>query len=230
MYATTSATLISQIKISDWVQIGSTLVLAATAYIAPYLIEKWKFTYRSPNLKIKFKLIPPDCHLTHWNENGIKSPVYYFRFLVENIGKTQAESCEVYLEKIYKENSAGEMIEDQNFTPLNLKWSGLRDPIARTIQPGKEMFCDIGRIHHPSHNYKSVYQNISRRDQNLNKFAFELPERYYSQWDCLIPGNYIIVISVYSKNAKKVTKKFNISWSGKWEDNEVNMFNELVIH
>ena len=219
-----------QISVRDWVQIGSTILLASVAFIAPYLIERWKFTYRSPKLKIKFKLAPPDCHQTQWNEGGMITPVYYFRFLVENIGKSQAEACEVFLEKIFKENSAGEMIEDKNFTPVNLKWSGARDPIERTIQPGKEMYCDLGRIHHPNYNYQSVYKNISKKDQSLSKFVFELIEGYYSQWDCLIPGKYKIVASVYSKNTDKVSRQFSLSWTGKWEDDEENMFNELVIH
>lgn len=220
-----------QIPASSWVQIGSTILLATTAFIAPYLIERWKITYRAPKLKIKFKLAPPDCHQTQWNEGGIKSPVYYFRFLVKNIGKSQAEACEVFLEKIFKENSAREMIEDKNFTPVNLKWSGVRNPIERIIQQDKEMYCDLGRIHHPNHNYQSVYKNISKKEQGLNKFVFELSEsRHYSQWDCLIPGRYKIVVSVYSKNAKKTTRQFSLSWTGKWEDDESNMFNELAIH
>lgn len=214
----------------DWIQISSTILLAGTAFIAPYIVERWKFTYRSPKLKIKFKLAPPFCHQTQMVGPNFSYPVYYFRFIVENIGKTQAEGCEVYLEKIFKENSAGKLVEYMNFTPVNLKWSGVRGPIERTIHPGKEIYCDLGRIQHPDHNFQSVYKNISKKDQDLNKFAFELPERYYSQWDCLIPGKYKIVTSIYSKNAKKVTKQFSLSWSGKWEDDETNMFNELVIH
>jgi hypothetical protein len=228
--STTSALINSQISLSNWIQISLTLLLAATAFLAPYLIERWKFTYRSPKLKIKFKLAPPGCHLTQMVGVGIDFPVYYFRFLVENIGKTQAEECEVFLEKIYKENSSGEMIKFKNFSPVNLKWSGIREPFKRIIQPGKEMFCDIGKVQHPDHNYESKYRSISARDQRVNKFIFELPEIYYSQWDCLIPGKYRITVSVYSKNAEKVSRNFNISWTGRWENEESNMFNELVIH
>jgi len=216
---------------SDWVLIGSTILLALAAFIAPYLVEKWKFKYRKPKLNIEFKLAPPDCHLTQYNEGGEISSVYYFRFMVKNIGKSQAEACQVFLEKIFKENSAGEMIKDKNYTPVNLKWSGASNPIERNIYPDKEMYCDLGRIHHPNRNYQSVYKNISKKDQSLNKFFFELAEsRPYSQWDCLIPSRYKIVVSVYSKNAEKVTRQFSLSWTGKWEDDELNMFNELVIH
>lgn len=216
--------------IKDWIQIGTTIILAGTAFLAPYVIERWKFSYRSPKLKIKFKLAPPHCHQTQMVGPNLSYPVYYFRFLVENTGKTQAEDCEVFLEKIYKENSAREMVEIQNFSSVNLKWSGIRDPYKRIIQPGKEMFCDIGRIQHPKHIYESAYRNISEKDRKANKFIFELPERYYSQWDCLLPGTYNLVVSVYSGNAKKITREFSLSWTGKWEDEELGMFNEIVIH
>lgn len=213
----------------DWIEISSTILLAGTAFVAPYFIEKWKYTYHSPELKIKFKLNPPGCHKTLWDEHGEKTPVYYFRFLVENTGKTQADECEVLLEEIFKKNSAGEYVKERNFTPVNLKWSGVSGAKQKTIQPGRAIFCDLGRVHHPKHNYRSVYHNISESDQKLNKFAFELPDLYYSQWDCLLPGNYKVTVSIYSKNAKKITRKFDISWTGKWEDEESNMFNELVI-
>lgn len=213
----------------DWIQTISTLVLAGTAFLAPYLIERWKYTYRSPKLKIYFKLYPPYCHQTQMGSGNTGFPVYYFRFLVKNTGKTQAENCEVLLERVSKENSAGEMIELKNFSAINLKWSGIRDQFTRTIQPERKMFCDIGRIHHPNNNYQSIYKNISDKEQKTNKFAFEFPERYFGQWDCLIHGKYKLFLSIYSKNANKVTKEFNLSWSGEWKDSEAEMFDELVI-
>lgn len=217
----------------DWIQISTSLGLAATAFLAPYFIEKWKFDYRAPNLKITFKLSPPFCHQTSWRELGRDgeevSPVYYFRFLVENTGGSKAEDCEVFLEEVYKQNSAGDYIKFSNFSQVNLKWSGLRDPYTRLIQPGRKMFCDIGRIHYPEYQYDSAYKSITHQEIKMNKFVFELPERYYSQWDCLIPGSYRIVVSIYSKNAKKVSRVFNLSWSGVWKDNENEMFEQLVI-
>lgn len=157
-------------------------------------------------------------------------PVYYFRFLVENTGKTQAEDCEVLLERVFKENSAGRMVEWNNFTPVNLKWSGMRDPISRTIQPDRKVYCDLGKIQHPEHNYVSRYRGITEDDKKDLKFALELPEIPYSQWDCLTPGKYKLDVSVYSKNAEKASRSFLVAWTGKWKDGESDMFNELVIN
>jgi len=214
--SSSSALLVSPLRPSDWVQIGSTVFLGITALLAPYVAQYLKHTYFAPKIKIKFKLFPPDCHQTRRVGPHSDFPVYYFRFLVENHGRSPAEQCEVFLEKIFKENSAGEMVENKKFSPVNLKWSGIRDPYKRTIQPDNK--------------FQSVFKSFSGKDESSNKFIFELPERYFSQWDCLTPGKYKILISVYSNNAKKVSRLFSLSWTGKWEDAETDMFNELVIH
>lgn len=217
------------LDIKDWIQISSIVILASVAFIAPYVIERWRHAYRSPKLKISFRLSSPYCHKTQMIGENFSFPAFYFRFMVENVGLTQAEDCEVFLEHIYRENSAGEMVPIKNFSPTNLKWSGLRDPFKRTFQPGRKIFCDIGRIHHPDHGYKSLYKDISEKDQKKSKFIFEFPEIYYTQWDSLVPGKYKISVSIYSKNAEKVTRDFYISWSGEWRDVEQDIFNELVI-
>jgi len=52
---------------------------------------------------------------------------------------------------------------------------------------------------------------------------------YYAQRDCLIPSNHKIKVVIYSENAKKCEKMFQITWSGVWKDTEEEMFHELVI-
>jgi len=218
-------------QISNWVLIGSTLFLGLMALIAPYFIEKWKYQFYSAKLNFKFFHRPPYSHITEMRNLGsdIRFPVYYFRFKVVNEGKVEAEQCEAVLEKIWKENSIGELKEFSGFSPVSLKWSGPGREKYLTIQPGREMFCDIGRIQHPDYEFGSVYKDINHQEKEQNKFFFELPERFYAQWDCLIPGKYQIEIALYSKNAKKVGRKFRISWSGIWKDGESGMLNELVV-
>lgn len=218
-----------EIKIGEWVLIGTTFLLASVAFLAPYIIEKWKYRFYSAKLDFKFFHRPPYCHITQMRGSGTDFPVYYFRFKVINDGKVQAEQCEAVLEKIWKENSAGKFKEFIGLSPVSLKWSGTQKEKYLTIQPGRESFCDIGRIHHPDYEPDSVYMSIGEEEKSQNKFFFEFIERFYAQWDCLVPGNYRIEITIYSKNAKKISKKFIIAWSGIWKDEEVNMLNELVI-
>ena len=217
------------VSISDWVLIATTLLLAIVAFIAPYIIEKWKYKFYSAKLNFKFSHNPPDCHKTEMRGENVRFSVYYFRFRVVNTGKLQAEQCEVVLEKIYKENSAGQYREIEGLSPVSLKWSGTQNEKYFTIQPGREFFCDIGRIQHPDYEPESAYHAITEQEKKQNKFFFELPERFYSQWDCLVPGKYKIDIAIYSKNAKKTMRTFELVWSGIWKDDEVAMLNELVI-
>lgn len=218
-----------KIEISDWVLIITTLLLASVAFLAPYIIERWKYIFYSAKLVFKFSHTPPYCHITEMRGSGLSFPVYYFRFKVVNNGKVQAEQCEAVLEKIWKENSSGELKELTGFSPVSLKWSGTKAEKYFTIQPGREPFCDIGRIHQPNYEPLSIYRSINKEEESQNKFFFELPARFYSQWDCLIPGKYQIEVTIYSKNAKKISKKFKITWSGIWKEKEADMLNELVI-
>jgi hypothetical protein len=122
-----------------------------SALAGPYLHEIWKHKFFAPKLPFEFFHRPPYCHSTEMNTSSGKVPVYYFRFVVVNEGKTQAEQCEAVLQMIRKENSAGELEEWVDFSPVSLRWSGVRDSKYVTIQPGRKIFCDIGRINHPQH-------------------------------------------------------------------------------
>jgi len=203
----------------------STIVTFLAVIVALFGARLWQFIDK-PRLEILFKLEPPYCHKTGMGNDKI--PVYYFRFIVKNIGKTQAEDCEVFLESI-KRKVNGEFIFYKNFTPVNLKWSGIRESFKRTIFQGKEMYCDLGKIMPHAEYYLSQYVNVTPEEQLQNKFVFELPETYYSQWDCLLVGEYIITVSVYSKNTNKITRDFRLSWTGVWRDEDTEMFKELNI-
>jgi hypothetical protein len=206
-----------------------TLILAATAFIAPYAIERWKHKFFAPRLRLEFFHRAPYCHRTKVRASSGTFPVDYSRFVVVNEGKSQAEQCEAVLEMIRKENSLGESEEWVGFSPVSLRWSGVRSSKYVAIQPGRRIFCDIGRIHHPQHEPKSEYKDINAEEEKKNKFFFELWQTFFVQWDCLVPGKYQIEITVYSSNSKKVSKKFKLVWSGNWKDEESDMLKELVI-
>jgi hypothetical protein len=214
---------------SDIVLISSTLILAAAAFIAPYVIERWKNRFFAPKLRLEFFHEPPYCHLTEMIMGSWKFPVYYFRFIVANEGRSQAEQCEGVLEVIRKENSDGRLEEWRGFSPASLNWSGGKDSKYVTVQPGRRIFCNIGRIQHPEYEPDSAYKDISEEEKKRNKFFFELQKRLFAQWDCLVPGKYQVEIAVYSSNSKKVSKKFKLVWTGNWKDKESDMLKELVI-
>lgn len=167
-------------------------------------------------------------------ENGeLHYPVYYFSFVVANEGRSHAEDCEVILEGVWKikhqEPSGTSFIS----IPVNLMWApgGSEDRMLKTIPREGKRLGNIGHIKPPEHELDSVYRGISETEKGTNKFFFELPhnQKFFYQWDCLVPGEYSARISVYAKNAKKVTGQFRISWSGEWKSTEKAMFREIVV-
>jgi len=199
-----------------WLSIwGPSVLLAIIALFTPYFAMRIRHWYLRPQLDVEFKYEPPYFRLFPTNTGRL---VYYVRFAVINNGKTQANDCEAVLEKVYWVEDL-KNIRKWIFLPVNLKWSG-EDPVRdfetacfRTIYPGgRKTFCDIGHI-----------------EENKDGFSFELPRRFLEQSDILAPGDFKIQISVYAKNAEKVTREFKISWSGVWKNTEEEMSEEIII-
>ena len=56
-----------------------------------------------------------------------------------------------------------------------------------------------------------------------------MPRSFISQEDYLLPGKYKIQISVYNKNAAKVTREFVVDWRGGWRKTQEEMQKRLRI-
>lgn len=215
------------LNVSDWVLIGATLFLGVCALFVPFLAELIKRKLFAPSLRILFAQENPYCHLTKWS-NGL--PVYYFRFQVSNDGKSQARFCEAVLEELWLQDSSGKFIQDKNFSPVNLNWvkqSEHREGHFVSINPKRKVFCDIGHISSPLVNERSQF--FLERDNQSLKFIFDTPIKFFSQRDCVSPGKAKIKIGVYSENAPKCERIFQVAWSGNWKDPEEDMFREIVI-
>jgi len=221
---------------TDWIYILGTLFLGACALFVPYLAEIVKRKAFAPNLKILFELAPPFCHQTNWRSPPsspiqIEEPVYYFRFQVVNEGKTQAKQCEVVLENLWIYDSANNPQLYPNFSPVNMIWVGASNEFIN-INPKRRFFCDIGHI--SSANYqRKIEQNgfidIPGYRGNDLRFVLDLRQIFYSQPNCLGPGRYILQVGLYSENAGYQKEFFDISWSGRWQDGDDEMFREIVI-
>lgn len=143
---------------------------------------------------------------------------YYVRFAVINNGRTQADDCEAVLGEICEVDDAGNL-RKWPILPVNLKWSG-EDPVKdftracfKTIYPGgRKVFYDIGSLM-----------------EDGKYFCFELPRHFIEQWEVLAPDKFKIQISVHAKNAEKIARNFEISWSGKWKRTEEEMSKEIIV-
>ena len=135
---------------SDWVLVLTSIFLGACALFVPYLAEIVKRKAFSPALKIDFKLKPPFCHKTSWRspqqvQPSVNEPVYYFRYQVINEGKSRANNCEAYIEKLWIYDASNTPQLYPNFSPINMVWVGSQSAVVN-INPGRKIFCDIGHI------------------------------------------------------------------------------------
>jgi len=136
---------------SDWVLVCTSLFLGACALFVPYLAELLKRKLFAPKIKISFQLLPPFCHKTLLCSHPsvrpcVEEPVYYFRFMVTNNGKSRANNCEIYLEKLWMYDASQTPRLYPSFSPLNMAWSGNHSQKFLDINHGKIVYCDIGHI------------------------------------------------------------------------------------
>jgi len=191
--------------------VGMTLMIVYIEVIRPWI--------QKPEIKIEFANKRPYCR--HAKTKSSSRP-YYCHFAVVNSGKTLTDDCEAVLERVWdssNEKKNSEWEEWENFIPCNLKWSAenpkedFKRACFKTIYPGeRRYFCDIGRV-----------------NEKHDTFNFELSRFFLSQVNYLSRGKHKIQISVYSKNAAKVTKKFIIDWCGEWKGTQREMEEGLKI-
>jgi len=224
------------VTVSDWVLIGTASFLGACALFVPYFSELIKRFIFSPKLKIAFDQSPPLCHKTFFrsppdSRTQYKEPVYYFRFNVENIGKTTARQCEAVLKNIWIYDSANNPRSFPNFSPVIVWWSGTSESYVN-INPNRNFICNIGHISslkHQQEKEKKFFIDIPDYNGDELRFQFDLHQTFYSQPNCVVPGRYIWGFGIYSENAKYKEVFFDVSWSGIWKNSESEMFREIVI-
>ena len=215
-------------QVSDWVLIFSTIFLGTVALFVPYLAEIVKRKCFAPYLKVEFELTPPDCHKTRFGNN---EPVYYFRYRVTNTGKSQAKRCEAVIEKIYKADAAGNC-QPLKYSPINLIWGSSYGEYV-DINPERKYYCDLFNI--PSKEFQKWRLSEKAYIDPMDTQPFDLgiildvKAAFFSQPNRLPPGQYKIVVGLFSENSPKITQSFKISWSGNWKDTEEAMLKEAVV-
>lgn len=173
------------------IQIVSTavqIIIAVLALFSVYVVY-WvtRFTI-GPKLKIEFDQNNPGlCHKTRNSiiEKNKWIPDYYFRFYVENTGKSMAKHCEIIIEKLWFKEAQGQKYERyQRFAPVNLKWTGAKRGII-DINPGRTAIGNIGHI--PDIEYQNYLKNkdpFSLIDLGELKKPFDLLPKDDAHLDC----------------------------------------------
>jgi hypothetical protein len=227
---------------TDWYLVSATVFLGLVAIFGPFINKIAERKMYSPKLEVKFKLAPPFCHLTQWSLHppSPSEPVYYFRFWVQNVGKSRARGCEAVLKNIWIDDGTQKR-KIQNFSPVNLQWTagliGQPPPQYIDINPEERgYFCNIGHI--SSKGYQQTVELRTFKDASEFpsctadhlRFKFDLLQEFNAQSNYICPGiKYTLEIGIYSENANYIKVFLDILWSGNWKNTQEELFETEVI-
>jgi hypothetical protein len=223
-------------NISDWILVITSLFLGISAIYAPAISEKIKQKWFGPTIKTSFDESPPYCIKTFYRYRDPEKmfdsiPVFFFRFLVENIGNTKLNNCEAVLEQLWLLSDNKKPKKFTGFQYVNLLWVSPHQPII-DIRPHRKKYCNIGHISHPEHQQGEEFFkcfDLKRTNYSDLRFVFELSTSPNAQPNCISKGKYGIKIVLYSDNAPTKELWYQIDFSGEWDLNIKNMFKELKI-
>lgn len=218
--------------ISDWVLIITTLFLGAIA-IWGESIRRW---FDRPKITVSFHEVSPFCHKTYYRDSlgaEIDEPVFFFRFMIQNTGKAKLRRCERVLNQLWKYDSADHPQKISGFNDVSLRWAQNDKLSTMDLDPYRTKFCNIGHLASPKYQQQFELGNriidLPGKHEGKLRFIFEQAEYPHSQPNCLVPGKYAIKITLYSENVPPKELWFQIAWSGNWQEEETEIFRELVI-
>lgn len=227
------------VTFSDWAQFGATLFLGfvaiSVAIFGPSFAELAKRRYLAPKIKLEFGNQYRFCHITKktYKVSPVQFedfPVYYFRFSIQNDGKSLARSCEVVIQEVWTANHIREYQPIEAFWPTNLKWEGGNTRVD--INPKRPpVFVDIGHICHPEAQMKYEHSKsirVSDSDDTL-RFILDLPYVHFAKIDSLFPGKHLLKLVIVGENFKPIRKQFELNWSGNWTEDENEMLSKEVV-
>src|SRR5262249_10338866 len=129
----------------DWGNVSSWVAAVVMSLEALDALCKEEMMKRGPPrvLDLTLRVKPTGCYKTElrylrpgpgdnvqipgFGNKGHVANCYYFRFWVDNHGKTRAERVQVFATKLHRLGADGKFVEDKHFLPLNLRWSHSED-------------------------------------------------------------------------------------------------------
>ena len=192
----------------------------------------------TPKIELEFKLSGPYCLKTKvWvktspNSDVHEMPAYYFRFRVKNTGQMQAKLCECVIEELWLMEK-NEWKQDLTFQPINLNWSNgkSRGEFLNVNPQCPGWFCDLVSVE--KGHYYEVENPLpgKQRTELRTNLVFGYMQPFPNSQYYILKQNvrHRMRVAIYSENASPVKHIFEINWSGVWNDNVGEMFNEFQI-
>jgi hypothetical protein len=215
--------------IATFVMALATLALAAVAVFQDR-IHAW---LRRPNLILGFRLAPPDCHKTklrYTELNGVvhETDCYMLRLSIANSGRGKAENVEVIAENLERKLPDGSYEQVTTFMRMNLTWSHTGRVFRDAISPQTAKDCDVAHIVKPSQRHQFPGEDDPHFEHGKAILYFYTEVRPTNLSYLCPPGDYRLHITLAAANAPPVRQILTINVTGRWYDDENDMFKDGV--
>lgn len=176
----------------------------------------------------------PWALLTEWRgqtDEGLGEPVYFFRFLVLNDGKSQARECEAVLDALWLYNAAGEPMPCEDFSPVSLRFDDSRTRFL-SLNPDRRVFWALGHISSPAYQRKhEAPRRIEVPGEHGSdlRFMFANIDSPHGQPNCIPPGRFACRVLITAENAATQVQCYEVVWNGSWQPGLTEMLREVVI-
>ncbi len=153
---------------------------------------------------------------------------YALRIAVKNTTtcfriKSRAEEAEVFLSMLERKESDREFHPILGFDPSNLIWSHSFNPFT-AISPDMERYCFVGRVIKPSMRQEFPDFDNSRLPRDKTCLRLDVATARHTKEHIIPPGKYRLTCLIGCANTKSIKKIFEVSISGEWFDDEVEMY------
>ena len=205
-------------NVAQWVGAGVTFLAVVVALFKEDILRK----LRHPKLTVRLEAGHPDCVRELLNEEGWHGSRYFLRLWIKNEGKVRADQVEVFLSEASEVREVGPPVAVPQFTPMNLRWSKSNPPTIYVggISPHMGRHCDLGAISDPTR--QLLLKSLPEQSEKI-RLSLQLEFRPpVPQW--LVPGKYKFKILVAASNCEPVAWDVDFHLTGKWSDDEKDMF------
>src|SRR5262245_21201169 len=219
------------VNLAQWAGAIGTFSAVVVALFNEPFVGRW----RQPTLNARIKLEPPDCNKTIWvnpaQGSFIMGPLsadcYYLRLWIDNSGRSRAQQLQVYASKLSRQLPDGSFEEERNFFPMNLRWSNSREVYAEGMSAYMGKHCDLAHIIDPAKRKLLPYEETNPPSQGTI-LSLDLEAKPNTLGHLVKPGTYRLELRIAAANARPITRQVEFTCTGKWFDDERQMFQDGI--
>jgi len=233
---------LTEIGLLKWLEgldpLDKWLAILAAVFVGAYAIfheEFWRWT-RRPKLMAHPDLNCIGIPVNFPDKDGkvVKTAdSFQVRLVIENRGKSRAESVEVFAKKLSQKDGQGRYAECEWFLPMNLTWANQQGPFT-SITPKIERVCNlvgvldpvIIRADIPKSPPPQAPESFDYRETCTLQIHTVVHTSSYSNW--LYPGSYHLDLIVAAANADPQEVSICVSFDGRWIPEKATMLKQAL--